>query len=47
MADANLHVPCHAQALLIARCAVALRSHFQNGVIMAWQGRGMDAAWHV
>jgi hypothetical protein len=23
------------------RCAVALRSHFQNGIVVAWHGRGM------
>jgi hypothetical protein len=22
------------------RCAVALRSHFQNGMLVAWHGRG-------
>jgi hypothetical protein len=28
-------------------CAVALRSPFQNGMIVAWHGRGMGAAWHI
>jgi hypothetical protein len=23
------------------RCAMALRSHFQNGMFVAWHGRGM------
>jgi hypothetical protein len=30
---------CHAMAM--PRCAVALRSRFQNGMVMAWHGRGM------
>jgi hypothetical protein len=29
------------------RCAVALRSRFQNGMVVAWHGRGMGAVWHV
>jgi hypothetical protein len=36
-ADANSHMPCHAHA----RCAVALRSRFQNSMVVAWHGRGM------
>jgi hypothetical protein len=36
-ADANSHVPCHA----MPRCAVALRSRFQNGMVVAWYRRGM------
>jgi hypothetical protein len=27
--------------MLMLRCAVALRSRFQNGMVFAWQGRGM------
>jgi hypothetical protein len=34
-------------AMLMPRCAVALRSRFQNGMVVAWHGRGMSAAWHV
>jgi hypothetical protein len=30
---------CH--AVLMLRCAVALRSCFQNGIVVAWHGRGM------
>jgi hypothetical protein len=29
------------------RCVVVLRSRFQNGVVVAWHGRDMVAAWHV
>jgi hypothetical protein len=29
------------------RCAVALRGHFQNGMVVAWQGNGIGTAWHV
>jgi hypothetical protein len=29
------------------RCAVALISLFQNGMVVVWHGRGMGAAWHV
>jgi hypothetical protein len=31
------------------RFAVALRSRFQNGMVVAWSwhGRGMVVAWHV
>jgi hypothetical protein len=32
---------CHAHAVPIQRCTVALRSRFQNGVVVAWHGRGM------
>jgi hypothetical protein len=28
-------------AVLIPRCAVALRGRFQNGMVVAWQGNGM------
>jgi hypothetical protein len=34
---------CH--VIPIPRWAVALRSHFQNGMVVALHGRGMDAAW--
>jgi hypothetical protein len=27
--------------------AVALISRFQNGIVVAWHGPGMGAAWHV
>jgi hypothetical protein len=40
-ADANSPLPCHAHAASIPRCAVALRSRFQNGMVVAWHGRGM------
>jgi hypothetical protein len=30
---------CHAMPM--PRCAVALISHFQNGMVVAWHGRGM------
>jgi hypothetical protein len=32
-------MPCHAMPM--PRCAVALRSRFQNGMVVAWHGRGM------
>jgi hypothetical protein len=34
---------CH--AMPIPRCAVVLRSRFQNGMVVAWHGRAMGAAW--
>jgi hypothetical protein len=34
-------------AMPTPRCAVALRNLFQNGMVVAWHGRGMSAAWHV
>jgi hypothetical protein len=40
-ADANSHMPCHAHAAPMPRCAVALRSCFQNGMVVALHGRGM------
>jgi hypothetical protein len=40
-ADSNSHMPCHVQAASMPRYAVALRSRFQNGVVVAWHGRGM------
>jgi hypothetical protein len=53
-ADANSHIPCHAMPML--RRAVALKSHFKNGMSwhgrarhgrgVAWARRGMGAAWH-
>jgi hypothetical protein len=33
------HIPCHAMPM--PRCAVDLRSCFQNGMVVAWHGRGM------
>jgi hypothetical protein len=42
---ANSHVPCHAYAAPKPRCAVALRSRFQNGIVVAWRGHG--TARHV
>jgi hypothetical protein len=41
MADANSHIPCHTHAAPMPRCAVTLRSRFQNGMVVAWHGRGM------
>jgi hypothetical protein len=38
-ADANSHMPCYAMPM--PRSAVALRSRFQNGMVVAWHGRGM------
>jgi hypothetical protein len=32
---------CHAHSAPMPRCAVALRSRFQNGMVVAWHGRGM------
>jgi hypothetical protein len=49
-ADADSHtchampchaMPCHAHDAPMPRCAVALRRRFQNGMVMAWHGRGM------
>jgi hypothetical protein len=40
-ADVNSHTPCHACAAPIPRCAVALSSRFHDGMVVAWQGRGM------
>jgi hypothetical protein len=40
-ADANLHMPCHANAVPMPRCDVSLRSRFQNGMVVAWHRRGM------
>jgi hypothetical protein len=40
MADANSHKPCHAAPM--PRCAVVLRSRFQNGMFVAREGRGME-----
>jgi hypothetical protein len=36
-----IHI-CH--AMPVQRCSVALRSRFQNGMFMAWHGRGMGMA---
>jgi hypothetical protein len=33
---------CHAMPM--PRCAVALRSRFENGMVVAWHGRGMACA---
>jgi hypothetical protein len=40
-AVANSYMPCHAYAAPMPRCVVALRSRFQNGMVVAWYGRGM------
>jgi hypothetical protein len=40
-ADANSHMTWHAHAAPMPRCAVALRSRFKNGMVVAWHGRGM------
>jgi hypothetical protein len=29
-------------AVLMPRCAVALKSRFQNGMVQAWHGRGIE-----
>jgi hypothetical protein len=34
-------------AVPMPRCAVDLRSRFQNGMVVAWHGKGTGAAWHV
>jgi hypothetical protein len=33
--------PCRAHAVPMPRCAVALRSRFQNGLVVEWHGRDM------
>jgi hypothetical protein len=33
--------------MTMPRCAVDLKSRFQNGMIVTWHGRGMGVAWHV
>jgi hypothetical protein len=38
-ADDNSHIPCSSAPM--PRCAVALRSCFQNGMVVVWHGRGM------
>jgi hypothetical protein len=38
-------IPCHEAPLPC--CTVALKSRFQNGMVGAWQGRGMGMAWYV
>jgi hypothetical protein len=40
-ADANSQMPLNAHAAPKPRCAVALRSRFQNDMVVAWHGRGM------
>jgi hypothetical protein len=37
----NSHMPCHALAAPMSRCAMALRSRFQNGMVMPRHGRGL------
>jgi hypothetical protein len=32
---------CHTHAAPMPNCAVALRSRFKNGMVVAWHGRGM------
>jgi hypothetical protein len=39
--DANSHMPCHANAVPMPRCSVALRSRFLNGMFVAWHGLEM------
>jgi hypothetical protein len=34
-------MPRHDHAAPMLRCAVALRSRFQNGMVVAWHGHGM------
>jgi hypothetical protein len=38
-AIANLDMPCHAMPM--PHCALALRSRFKNGIVVAWHGLGM------
>jgi hypothetical protein len=38
-------LPSHAMPM--PRCAMALKSRFQNGMVVAWHGRGMGAEWHL
>jgi hypothetical protein len=40
-ADANSQMPCHVHAVPMPRCAVALKNHFQNSMVVSWEGRGM------
>jgi hypothetical protein len=42
MADANSQY----HTMPMPRCAVALRSCLQNGMVVAWHGRGIGMAWH-
>jgi hypothetical protein len=42
---ANSQMSCHAMPM--PRCAVALRSCFQNSMVVAWHRHCMCAAWHV
>jgi hypothetical protein len=37
---ANSHMPCHAHAALMLRCAVALRNRFQKSMVVALHGCG-------
>jgi hypothetical protein len=37
-------MPFHAHVAPMPRCAVALRSRFQSGMVVAWHGRGMGMA---
>jgi hypothetical protein len=46
-ADVNSHMPCHANAASMPCCAVALSSRFQNDMVVALHGRGMDMVLHV
>jgi hypothetical protein len=36
---------CHAMSM--PRCAVALRDRFQNGMVVAWRGRGMACVYQT
>jgi hypothetical protein len=33
--------------MFMPRCAVVLKTRFQNGKVVAWHWSGMGAAWHV
>jgi hypothetical protein len=35
-ANANSHMPCHAMPLHMPCCATALRTRFQNSMVVAW-----------
>jgi hypothetical protein len=40
-ADAISHIPCRFHSIPMPRSAVAMKSSFQNGMVMAWHGNGM------
>jgi hypothetical protein len=46
-AVANSHIPCLSHAAPMPRCAPALSSRCQNGLVVAWHGNGTSASLHV